>query len=180
MYHLMVFFAGPNGEIDWFVQDPEVDVAVHDPERTGDCRITILGGTTYKLFEESWVPFLSDPDAPEEMKAVAEDLTNMTKVVFSEKIKETNWANTELHNGELINVAKKLKEGDSDIIIFGSGTIVQQLANEDLIDEYLLIVTPVVLNEGKPLFKDVKHSHLRLLGSQSFGSGNVLLHYLAA
>nr|WP_244527529.1 dihydrofolate reductase family protein [Lihuaxuella thermophila] len=72
---------------------------------------------------------------------------------------------------------RQLKNGEgADILIFGSGTIVQQLANEGLIDEYLFILTPVVAGEGKPLFKDVKQFPLTLLGAKAFKSGNVLLH----
>jgi dihydrofolate reductase len=59
----------------------------------------------------------------------------------------------------------------------GSGTIVHQLANEGLIDEYLFIVTPVVAGEGKPLFKHVKQFGLTLVKTKAFNSGNVLLHY---
>lgn len=62
-------------------------------------------------------------------------------------------------------------------MIFGSGTIVQQLANAGLIDEYFFIVTPVVLGTGKPMFKDVKKNDLKLLETSDFTSGNVLLHY---
>jgi dihydrofolate reductase len=54
---------------------------------------------------------------------------------------------------------------------------VQQLADEGLIDEYLIVVTPVVFGEGKPLFKDVKKSNLKFLEARNFKSGNVLLHY---
>ena len=70
----------------------------------------------------------------------------------------------------------KSEKGDG-IVIFGSGTIVQQLANEGLIDDYLFIVTPVVAGNGKPLFKDVKQLGLKLLEAQGFASSNVLLRY---
>jgi dihydrofolate reductase len=63
-----------------------------------------------------------------------------------------------------------------DNVLNGSGTIVQQLANEGLIDEYLIAVTPVVLGTGKPLFKDVKEINLKLLETRDFRS-NILLHY---
>jgi len=73
---------------------------------------------------------------------------------------------------------RALKQGNGpDITLFGSGTIVQQLADEGLIYEYLIAVTPVVLGTGKPLFKDVHPFNLQLLEARNFGSGNVLLHY---
>ena len=73
----------------------------------------------------------------------------------------------------------KTEEGP-DILIFGSGTIVQQLADEGLIDEYLIVVTPVILGEGKSLFKDVRKLNLELLHARDFKSGNVVLHYAKA
>ncbi|WP_408011518.1 dihydrofolate reductase family protein [Pseudalkalibacillus sp. A8] len=163
--------------MDWFVQDSEVDKAVRAGDK-GDVDTLILGGITYRGFERSWVPVLNDLNAPKEMKAVAEELTKMTKVVFSKQLKEVTWENTKLYDGNLAEVVRKLKDGEgSDILIMGSGTIVQQLTNEGLIDEYLFIVTPVVAGEGKPLFKDVKERNLKLLETREFRSGNVLLHY---
>ncbi|WP_394325957.1 dihydrofolate reductase family protein [Methanosarcina horonobensis] len=72
-------------------------------------------------------------------------------------MKEVSWQNTRLVKGNVTEEVSRLKqEKGSDILIFGSGTIVQQLTSEGLIDEYLLAVTPVVLGAGKPLFKGVK------------------------
>ena len=65
------------------------------------------------------------------------------------------------------------------MVIFGSGTIVRQLTAEGLMDEYLFVVTPVILGAGKSLFKDVKKLDLKLLETKNFKSGNVLLHYKA-
>ncbi|KRE43158.1 dihydrofolate reductase family protein [Paenibacillus sp. Soil724D2] len=73
-------------------------------------------------------------------------------------------------NGNLAEEVRKLKEDQgSDITIFGSGTIVQQLANEGLIDEYLLVVTPVIVGAGKSLFEDVKEFKLELLEKEISG-----------
>ena len=180
------FFASLNKKtwgMDWFVQDPEVDKAAHALV-SGDSPpdTLILGGITYRGLERSWTPWLKDPKAPKEMKAVAEELTGMTKVVFSKTLKkgEITWENTELRAGNLIKVTKDLKDGKgAGIMIMESGTIIQQLANKGLIDEYVFIVTPVVAGEGKLLFKDVKQFGLKLLSTKSFKSGNDLLHYEA-
>lgn len=108
----------------------------------------------------------------------AERLTSMTKVVFSKKLKESTWENTEVHDGNLTNVVKELKSGEgTDILVMGSGTIVQQLTQEGLIDEYFFILTPVIAGQGKPLFPGVKQLGLTLVSAQSFKSGNVLLRY---
>ena len=162
--------------MDWFIQDPEIDKALHSKGDGADT--LILGEITYAGFERSWVPMLTNPDIPAPLKAVAEELTNMKKVVFTENIKESTWANTELHHDKLIETVKKLKKEDgSAILIMGSGTIVQQLSNEGLIDEYCFILTPVIAGAGKPLFKDVKQLNLKLIDMQAFDSGNVVLRY---
>ncbi|TMV51941.1 dihydrofolate reductase [Paenibacillus mesophilus] len=162
--------------MDWFVHDPEVDKAVH--ESGGRMDTLLLGEITYMGFERSWVPILNDPNAPEQMKAVAEELTQMTKIVFSKNLKEAKWENTKIFDGNLVDKVRKLKEETgSDILVMGSGTIVQQLAEEELIDEYMFIVTPVVASEGKRLFQHVKRFGLRLLDTKAFKSGNVVLHY---
>ncbi len=165
-----------NFGMDWFVQDPKVDEAVRSGEGVTDT--LILGGKTFRGFEQSWTPLLKDPNAPKELKDVAEELTQLKKVVFSKSLRETNWENTELFDGNIIEEVRKLKQLEGgDILIMGSGTIVQQLAYEGLIDEYMFIVTPVVAGEGKPLFQEVKQFGLTLKSTTSFDSGNVLLRY---
>jgi dihydrofolate reductase len=169
------FYAGPNGEIDWFVADPEVDQAAHEMMRPD----TILfGRVTYQMFESFWPTVLANAEAPEGARVMANELDQMTKVLFSKTIKEVSWKNSRLVKDDLIQEVKKLRqEKGPDITLFGSGSIVQQLASEALIDEYLIIVTPVILGTGKLLFKDVKNFNLELLKSRDFSSGNVLLHY---
>jgi dihydrofolate reductase len=169
------FFAGPNGEIDWFVRDPEVDKAAHEMMQPDTL---LLGKVTYQMFESYWPHVATDPNAPEEARIVANELRQMTKVVFSKTLEEVTWENSRLVKGDITKEVRELKQGKgADITIFGSGTIVQQLANEGLLDEYLMVVTPVVLGAGKPLFKDVKKHTLKLLETRDFHSGNVVLHY---
>jgi dihydrofolate reductase len=102
----------------------------------------------------------------------------MTKVVFSKTLKDVSWENTRLVEGDVAKQVSRLKQGKgSDILIFGSGTIVQQLTAEGLIDEYLFAVTPVILGAGKSLFNGVQKLDLELLETRNFKSGNSLLHY---
>jgi dihydrofolate reductase len=169
------FFAGPNGEIDWFLHDPEVDKAAHQMMRPDTL---LLGRTTYQLFEGYWPQVAKDPNAPKEALVTANELDQMIKVVFSKTLEGVTWKNSRLIKGNVTDEVRKLKQGDGpDLTIFGSGTIVQQLANEGLIDEYLFTVTPVVLGTGKPMFKGVRNINLKLLETRKFNSGNVLLHY---
>jgi dihydrofolate reductase len=117
-------------------------------------------------------------NAPTQLRDTAEELTQMKKIVFSKTLKSVKWRNSELVKGNLVAEVKKLKKGNGpDMVIFGSGTIIQQLTVAGLIDEFVLVETPVVLGKGKSFFKDVKKLGLELLKSKDFKSGNVLLHY---
>ena len=110
-------------------------------------------------------------------------MNSIPKIVFSKTLKEVKdgllWKNVkvlpEIKTEEII----KMKEHEGgDIAIFGSGTIVQQFTNLGLIDEYRLIVNPLILGSGKPLFKNIKNKlNLKLLNTRTFKNGNVLLCY---
>lgn len=177
------FFAGPHGEIDWMIRDPEVDRALREPPPgesapQSSSGTMLLGNVTYTLFENSWPPLLRDPNAPQTLRDMAAEVTRMTKLVFSHARPDVSWENSQLFHGHLIEEVRKLKQAEgTDILIFGSGSIVQQLTRENLIDEYLMIVTPVVLGNGKLLFKDVGKLNLHLVQARQFDSGNLLLRY---
>ena len=169
------YYAGPNREIDWVVQDPEIDKAAH--ERMNPDTL-LCGRISYQMFENVWPKVAEDPKAPKGMKKLADEMAQMTKVVFSKTLKEVTWENSKLFHGDLIEEVKKLRRRKgADIAIFGSGTIVQQLANEGLINEYLFAITPVVLGSGRSLFTDVEGLNLALVETKNFKSGNVLLYY---
>jgi dihydrofolate reductase len=74
------FFAGSNGEIDWFIHDPEVDQAAHEMMQPDTL---LLGRLTYQMFESYWPPVARDPNASAEARATANELNQMAKVVFS-------------------------------------------------------------------------------------------------
>ena len=169
------YYAGPNREIDWVVQDPEIDKAAH--ERMNPDTL-LCGRISYQMFENVWPKVAEDPKAPKGMKKLADEMAQMTKVVFSKTLKEVTWENSKLFHRDLIEEVKKLRRRKgADIAIFGSGTIVQQLANEGLINEYLFAITPVVLGSGRSLFTDVEGLNLALVETKNFKSGNVLLYY---
>jgi dihydrofolate reductase len=163
--------------MDWFIHDPEVDKAAH--ATGGKMNTLILGGTTYRLFERSWIPFLNNPDAPGHLKEIAEELTGMTKIVFSKTLKGSGWENTQIYSDNLIEVVGQLiQDSNSDILVMGSGSIVQQLAEAGLIDEYIFIVSPVVAGNGKSLFEHVRQIPLTPVEAKTFESGNVMIRYV--
>lgn len=171
-------FSGPNGEThEWMVHDNGIDEESHTLMQPDT---VLLGRVTYQLFESYWPKVAEDPKATKEARKIAGELNEMKKVVFSTTLKDVKWVNTTLANGDLVEEVTNLKRGNgADIVIFGSGSIVEQLTNERLIDEYLFAMTPVILGEGKSCFNHVKKLDLKLLKAKNFESGNVLLHYKA-
>jgi dihydrofolate reductase len=179
------YFAGEDGNIDWHMVDDEFnDFAV---EQTGTFGGIIFGRTTYQIFEEFWpalartgkFPGSEEPASPEDVQ-VGKFIDDVEKYVFSKSLKDVAWERTTLyHDIDPDDVMKLKKQDGKDIFILGSGQIVQQMANLELIDEYRLLVNPVLLGKGKLLFEGVKPQHLRLLSTRTFGNGNVLMTYTA-
>jgi dihydrofolate reductase len=97
-------------------------------------------------------------------------------VVFSRTLAVAAWNNTRLVSGDLIAEVRRMKEGDGPgMTILGSGSIVSQLAQAGLIDEYQFVVNPVVIGTGMKMF--AAPLRLRLMKTRSFGNGNVVLWY---
>jgi dihydrofolate reductase len=124
------------------------------------------------------------PEATRSNPKVAATMNNAHKIVFSKTLKPKDgpvWKNiTALHEINREEIMKLKGQSGSGIVILGSGSIVQQLANLGLIDEYQLLVNPVILGSGKYLFNEVKRMNLKLLETRSFGSGKVFLRYAPA
>lgn len=174
------FFAGPHGEMDWFMaikKDDEYEAYTHEQaSRSGNT--LIFGHTTYEIMKRYW----PTPDAIKIDPDMAGVVNNSPKIVFSKKLKKVeemaNWKNIRLfHEIEPEAIIKLKEEAEEDFTILGSGSIVQQFAEFGLIDEYQFVVVPVVLGAGKPLFKDVKKMNLKLLKARAFNNGVVLLSY---
>ncbi len=173
------FFAGPHGEIDWFKTirpDPEYEAFTHQESQDGST--LIMGRTTYEMMK-SWWP---TPQAAQADPHMAKVMNQSPKLVFSHKLESVeegpNWKNIELlHEIDPAALRKRKKESKTDFTILGSGSIVQQFLNQDLLDQCTLVVVPVVLGSGKPLFKDVRKENLQLSESRSFKNGLVVLTY---
>ena len=171
------FFAGLNGEIDWHMVDDEFNRFAIEQTSTFD---TILfGRVTYKLFENYWPTVATDLSISKEDREIAHTINSINKIVFSKTLDKVIWENTKLSHKIIPEEIIKLKQQPGkDIVIFGSGTIVQSLTNLNLIDEYRLLLNPVVLGKGKPLFSNMQNKlTLKLLKTKTFKSGNVLLCY---
>jgi dihydrofolate reductase len=167
------YFAGPNGELDWFFWNEEMAKNAIDLVSTVD---TILfGRVTYELMASYW----PSASAPTEDPIIIDKMNNLPKIVFSKTLEKVGWNNTKLMKEITAEEILKMKEQPGkNMVIFGSGSIVSTLINLDLIDEYHLLVNPVVLGMGKLLFKNIKDRHnLKLVKAKTFTNGVVLLDY---
>jgi dihydrofolate reductase len=103
----------------------------------------------------------------------------LPKIVFSRSLDRATWNNTKLVKGDLASEVRKLKQEPGEaMVILGSGTIVSQLAQEGLIDEYQIVLNPVVLGAGRTMFEGGRQKRgFTLTRTRAFGNGNVLLCY---
>lgn len=179
-------FASADGRLDWVVPEPELDRAAAGS--TGGFDTILFGRRTYDLFASFWPQVLSDaPDAPNphapgrspEMLAVAVMLDESRKLVFSRGRPQLAWSNTHLLGAfDAGAVAAMKQQAGKDIIVFGSGAIVLLLTQHGLIDEYQLVVSPLLLGGGRRLFGGLTAMvPLQLLEAKSYPSGNVMLRY---
>jgi dihydrofolate reductase len=173
------YFTDAKGEMDFgrnVQPDAEWDafVARNASDASGG-GMFVFGRITYEMMASFW----PTPMAAESMPVVARTMNARPKVVFSRTLDRAGWNNTRLVKEDLPGEIRRLKqEAGDDMLIFGSGRIIAQLAQEDLIDEYQIVVSPVVLGEGRSMFEGVKKKlPLRLAKTRTFANGNVLLCY---
>jgi len=132
----------------------------------------LLGRVTYQGFAAAWPRMTDDTGFAGRMNSVL-------KYVVSTTLEEVEWNNSRLIKENLVEEITKLKqESGQDITVHGSGKLVNSLMQHDLIDEYRLMIHPVVMGGGKRLFKeDLDMKNLSLVETQAFKSGIVVLVY---
>ena len=150
----------------------------------------LLGRETYEIFAKAW-PNLTDEKNWERVKAVggeagdapkenpfADRMNSIPKFVVSTRMEEAGWNNARVVKGDVVAEVSRLKQQPGkDILIYGSGALVDSLTQRDLVDAYRLLVYPVVLGTGKRLFKEASDKNLKLVETKPFSSGVVLLRY---
>lgn len=170
------YFAGVDGDITWHPVDKEFDSFAGEFITQFDA--ALFGRITYDLFADYWPTAVDDPNTSPEDRAIAKALNDMTKIVVSSTEPKTGWQGTEWWPDITAQKVTELKQQDGkNIVIYGSGTIVKQLTDIGVIDEYHVIVGPLVLGAGKLLFEGVQPRQLELMNTKTFASGNVLLSY---
>lgn len=165
------FIAGPNGEMEWTALgwDEELKKYVGEISKPVDC--IILGRKLAQGFIPHWASH------PEEEGA---DKFNSTKkVVFTKTLEKSEWVNTVLAKGDLVEEITKLKKQvGNDIISYGGATFVSALIKYGLIDEFYLFINPTAIGNGMSIFKELEYNqNLKLVKSTSFDCGIVVLNY---
>jgi dihydrofolate reductase len=130
----------------------------------------LLGRVTYEGFAEAW---------PSREGEFADKFNAMPKYVVSSTLEEPEWNNSTVLKGDVGEEVTKLKrEHDGDIVVHGSARLVETLIEHDLVDEFHLMVFPVVLGTGKRLFSETTDKKpLRLVDSKVVGDGVAILVY---
>ena len=169
------YFSGMNGDISWAKGHQDAEFKEFAAENAKGGGVLVFGRITYELMMSYWPTPIASKNDP----IVAEQMNNLPKVVFSRTLDKASWNNTKLVKGDLAAEIRKMKkEPGEDMAIMGSGSIVSQLAQEGLIDEYQIVVNPIVLGEGRTMFDGIeKELTLKLTKTRPFGNGNVLLCY---
>ncbi len=170
------YFTDANGSMMWAksnADDSEWDAFVAD-NTSGEATL-VFGRITYQMMASYWpTPMAREHNAP-----IADRMNSLQKIVFSRTLNQASWSNTHLLKGDLAEEVRKLKASSGPgMVILGSGKIVAQLAQARLIDEYQLVVNPIVLGGGRTLFDGMKDRlTLRMTKSRSFRNGNTFLCY---
>lgn len=168
------YFARSNGDLSWFHRsDPEFSAFVADNAQGNG--VLLFGRVTYEMMSSYWPTEAARANAP----AVADGMNRRSKFVVSRSLSRATWENSQLLQGELTASVEKLKrESQQPIVILGSASLVTQLSDAALIDEYQVVVVPIALGEGRSLFSGLKRElPLSLVETRKFSNGNVFLRY---
>jgi dihydrofolate reductase len=174
------FIEGPNGELDW------VDTWEDPFDLLPQIDTCILGRRMYPGYEQYWGAILANPQgalpftgnvATEGEIAYARFAERTPHIVLSRTLDNVTWRNTRIVR-DVEEIRRMKQQPGKDMHAVGGATLVCSLMNQRLIDEFRLVVYPIILGGGKALFKDVKERHaLKFLGVKSLKSGLVRLTY---
>lgn len=175
MISLDGFFAGPGGELDWHNVDAEFNTFAIDQFRTSAVDTLLFGRVTHQLMAAYW----PTAEACEGDPVVVRIMNETPKLVFSRTLTRVEWENTRLVPRDAAGeIAERKKASGGNLMLLGSARLAATLSPQGLIDEYRLMVNPVLLGSGRAHFSGFGgRQRLRLVGTRTFLSGKVLLSY---
>jgi dihydrofolate reductase len=170
------YFEGPAHEIDWHNTDDEFqEFAI---EQTGQAGVLLFGRVTYEMMASYWPTRQAIDSDP----IVAGLMNSLPKIVFSRTLQKVDWQNTRIVKNDFAKEIATLKEqSGKDLCILGSSDLAVSFLEAGLLDEIRILINPIVLGAGKPLFKGIQDRlKLKLLKTRIFKNGNILLYYQPA
>lgn len=169
------YFEGPNREIDWHLVDDELHRDFNDRLRVMGAFLS--GRVTYQLMAGFWPTADEDPAASEPMADFAGIWRDMPKIVYSRTLERAD-RNTTIVREVVADDIQELKARPGGDLVVGGADLAETFLRLDLVDEYRIYVHPVLIGKGNPLFRDSDTLRsLRLVETQTFGNGVVLLRY---
>lgn len=173
------YFSGPGGDTSWHQHSAagseEGDFSGQNAQSES---VLLFGRTTFEMMRSFW----PTATAAEQMPETADGMNKSPKIVFSNTLTEPGWNNTTILKGDIVAQMKKMKETPGkDMTILGSGSIVRLFTEHKLIDEFHIMIDPVLLGKGKTLFEGMeKPVKLELIDTRIFKSGAILASYAPA
>ena len=156
---------------------PDEALHEHYTELLHTADVILYGRITYQLMEY-WKPIVKNPVGEKSMNEFALAIDKIPKIVFSHTLKNTEWESAALANQPLEELVQKLKQQPGKAILVGSRSLIIQLMQLNLIDEYQFCVHPVVVGSGLPLFENINDRLIfKLLKTKVFASGAIVLYY---
>lgn len=173
--------AGMNVTLDGFCDHTSMiaDAEIHDhyTEVLKNSDTVLYGRTTFHLME-FWPTLVKNPSGDKSMDDFAIAIDNIHKIVFSRTLKSVDWRNTTLKKEIVKDEILKLKQESRRDVLVGSPSLIVQLSELGLVDEYQLGVQPTIIGSGLPLFKNITDRiDLRFLKTKPFASGVVMFYY---
>lgn len=167
------YFQGLNADISWHRHEQEEGQFSDEKSQLGNT--LLFGRVTYQMMASFW----PTPAAKQMSPVTADGMNKSEKIVFSRTLQKADWNNTRLVKDDLITAVRRLKEEPGkDMTVLGSGSIITQLADAGLIDEYGFMIDPIALGQGVPVFNGIKHQlDLKLTSSKVFKSGALFITY---
>jgi dihydrofolate reductase len=168
------FFTDAGNDMSWAHKHDDEWNAFTRGNASGDGAL-LFGRVTYEMMKAFW----PTPQAAQMLPEVAKAMNAMPKYVVSRTLAAAEWQNTTVLEGDLVARVQKLKASEGpDLVILGSGSIVSQLTEARLIDEYQLVLIPIVLGKGRTPFQTLNDPRtFGLKKTKSFTNGNVVLWY---
>ena len=177
LFNLMTldgYFEGLHADISWHNVDQEFNDFAIAQLKTAD--MLLFGRKTYELMAAYWPTAEGIKDNP----VIADLMNQIDKIVFSKSLEKAHWDHARVISEGLLDEVKKLKSiPGKDVFIFGSADLSSTFIDHDLIDEFRIMINPLILGNGTPMFKNISTKiDLQLLKTKVFGNGNVLLNYI--